>query len=73
MIRSFSVTPLMKNMYTVVVLVHGVHIHYLFPNTALTGYITSNLTLKSHFHPAIKFEYVYDTLCDMTTLLNTAL
>ena len=31
-------------------------------------FLQVNLTLKSHFHPAIKFEYVYDTLCDMLSL-----
>ena len=31
-------------------------------------FLQVNLTLKSHFHPAIKFEYVYDTLCDILSL-----
>ena len=31
-------------------------------------FLQVNLTLKSHFHPVIKFEYVYDTLCDMLSL-----
>jgi len=31
-------------------------------------FLQVNLTFKSHFHPAIKFENLYDTLCDMLIL-----